>query len=154
MPHWASQCMTWAIYAHFEQIVGKEMNGEILHYWSEPLEGTTGDSHSDIGCSGHFILHTVFCKIFLMVVICAKRNSREFYACVWHRSASKKETDIQMDMPRITVITAYSKGFACTAGPGTVLLYERTEEREGYRKTRKITVMFVYWLVGWLLCAW
>ncbi|XP_042564894.1 cilia- and flagella-associated protein 57 [Clupea harengus] len=56
------------------------------------------------------------------------------------RSASKKETDIQMDMPRITVITAYSKGFACTAGPGTVLLYERTEEREGYRKTRKITI--------------
>lgn len=43
-------------------------------------------------------------------------------------------------LPRVTVITAYSKGFACSAGPGTVYLFERTDDKDNYRKTREIRV--------------
>ncbi|XP_042164207.1 cilia- and flagella-associated protein 57 [Oncorhynchus tshawytscha] len=43
-------------------------------------------------------------------------------------------------MPRITAITSYSKGFACSAGPGTVCLFEKTEEKDNYRKTREIRI--------------
>ncbi|XP_062412142.1 cilia- and flagella-associated protein 57-like [Sardina pilchardus] len=56
------------------------------------------------------------------------------------RSTRQKEMDIQTEMPRVTVITAYSKGFACAAGPGKVLLFERTEENDHYRKTREIRI--------------
>ncbi|XP_041912329.1 cilia- and flagella-associated protein 57-like isoform X1 [Alosa sapidissima] len=56
------------------------------------------------------------------------------------RSASLKKKEIQTEMPRVTVITAYSKGFACAAGPGKVLLYEKTEEKDHYRKTREIRI--------------
>lgn len=43
-------------------------------------------------------------------------------------------------MPRVTVIKAYSKGFACSAGPGTVCLFEKTEEKDNYRQIREIKV--------------
>ncbi|XP_072543115.1 cilia- and flagella-associated protein 57 isoform X2 [Salminus brasiliensis] len=43
-------------------------------------------------------------------------------------------------LSRVTAITAYSKGFACSAGPGTVCLFEKTEEKDGYRKTREIKI--------------
>uniref|UniRef100_A0A4W5P762 Cilia and flagella associated protein 57 n=1 Tax=Hucho hucho TaxID=62062 RepID=A0A4W5P762_9TELE len=43
-------------------------------------------------------------------------------------------------LPRVTVITAYSKGFACSAGPGTVCLFERTDDKDNYRKTREIRI--------------
>ncbi|XP_047677974.1 cilia- and flagella-associated protein 57 isoform X2 [Tachysurus fulvidraco] len=43
-------------------------------------------------------------------------------------------------MPRVTVIKAYSKGFACSAGPGTVCLFEKTEEKNNYRQIREIRI--------------
>ncbi|XP_060782965.1 cilia- and flagella-associated protein 57 [Neoarius graeffei] len=43
-------------------------------------------------------------------------------------------------MPRVTVIKAYSKGFACSAGPGTVCLFEKTEEKDNYRQIREIKI--------------
>ncbi|XP_053484612.1 cilia- and flagella-associated protein 57 isoform X3 [Ictalurus furcatus] len=43
-------------------------------------------------------------------------------------------------MPRVTAIKAYSKGFACSAGPGTVCLFEKTEEKGGYRQIREIRI--------------
>ncbi|KAM4604692.1 cilia- and flagella-associated protein 57 [Polymixia lowei] len=43
-------------------------------------------------------------------------------------------------VPRITAILSYSKGFACSAGPGTVCLFEKTEEKDSYRKTREIQI--------------
>lgn len=39
---------------------------------------------------------------------------------------------------RITAILSYSKGFACSMGPGTVCLFEKTED--SYRKSREIKV--------------
>uniref|UniRef100_A0A6Q2XMB8 Cilia- and flagella-associated protein 57 n=1 Tax=Esox lucius TaxID=8010 RepID=A0A6Q2XMB8_ESOLU len=46
----------------------------------------------------------------------------------------------QVRAPRVTAITAYSKGFVCSAGPGTVCLFEKTEEKDNYRKTREIKI--------------
>uniref|UniRef100_A0A8K9XMZ8 EML-like second beta-propeller domain-containing protein n=1 Tax=Oncorhynchus mykiss TaxID=8022 RepID=A0A8K9XMZ8_ONCMY len=52
----------------------------------------------------------------------------------------KSEGAAPSRMPRITAITSYSKGFACSAGPGTVCLFEKTEEKDNYRKTREIRI--------------
>lgn len=38
----------------------------------------------------------------------------------------------------ITSIIAYSKGLACSGGKGTVHLFEKTEDKESYRKSREI----------------
>uniref|UniRef100_A0A8D2ITN9 Cilia and flagella associated protein 57 n=1 Tax=Varanus komodoensis TaxID=61221 RepID=A0A8D2ITN9_VARKO len=46
----------------------------------------------------------------------------------------------QMSLPQISAIAAYSKGFACSAGPGLVLLFEKSEEKEGYRECRQIRI--------------
>ncbi|XP_071773803.2 cilia and flagella associated protein 57 [Centroberyx gerrardi] len=41
--------------------------------------------------------------------------------------------------PRVTAILSYSKGFACSAGPSTICLYEKNED-DSYRKTREIRI--------------
>ncbi|KAM9364883.1 cilia- and flagella-associated protein 57 [Pholidichthys leucotaenia] len=41
--------------------------------------------------------------------------------------------------PRITAILSYSRGFACSMGPGTVCLFEKME-KDGYRKSREIKI--------------
>ncbi|XP_023117095.2 cilia- and flagella-associated protein 57 [Amphiprion ocellaris] len=55
----------------------------------------------------------------------------------------KKITDSDVDespaVPRITAILSYSKGFACSYGPGTVCLFEKTQE-DSYRKSREIQI--------------
>lgn len=43
----------------------------------------------------------------------------------------------------ITSIIAYSKGLACSGGKGTVHLFEKTEDKESYRKSREIKVKSV-----------
>ncbi|KAA0718887.1 Cilia- and flagella-associated protein 57 [Triplophysa tibetana] len=43
-------------------------------------------------------------------------------------------------LPRVTAIVGYSKGFVCSAGPGTVCLFEKTEETDQYKKTKKIKI--------------
>lgn len=57
---------------------------------------------------------------------------------------AKSEGAAPARMPRVTAITSYSKGFACSAGPGTVCLFEKTEEKDNYRKTREIRVMSMF----------
>uniref|UniRef100_A0A3Q4HXN8 Cilia and flagella associated protein 57 n=1 Tax=Neolamprologus brichardi TaxID=32507 RepID=A0A3Q4HXN8_NEOBR len=42
-------------------------------------------------------------------------------------------------VPSITAILSYSKGFACSRGPGTVFLFVQTDEN-GYRKAREIKI--------------
>lgn len=55
----------------------------------------------------------------------------------------KKITDADVDegpnVPRITAILSYSKGFACSLGSGTVCLFEKNEE-DSYRRSREIRV--------------
>ncbi|XP_068567972.1 cilia- and flagella-associated protein 57 isoform X2 [Cebidichthys violaceus] len=56
------------------------------------------------------------------------------------RVEMKKITDGDVDEgPRVTAILSYSKGFACSLGPGTVCLFERDEE-DGYRRSRDIRI--------------
>ncbi|XP_060235695.1 cilia- and flagella-associated protein 57 [Meriones unguiculatus] len=46
----------------------------------------------------------------------------------------------QMAMPQVFAIAAYSKGFACSAGPGRVLLFEKVEDKDFYRESREIRI--------------
>uniref|UniRef100_H2N7Q7 Cilia- and flagella-associated protein 57 n=1 Tax=Pongo abelii TaxID=9601 RepID=H2N7Q7_PONAB len=46
----------------------------------------------------------------------------------------------QTSMPQVFAIAAYSKGFACSAGPGRVLLFEKMEEKDFYRESREIRI--------------
>uniref|UniRef100_A0A5F9C0V8 Cilia and flagella associated protein 57 n=1 Tax=Oryctolagus cuniculus TaxID=9986 RepID=A0A5F9C0V8_RABIT len=46
----------------------------------------------------------------------------------------------QLSMPQVFTIAAYSKGFACSAGPGRVLLFEKIEEKDFYRESREIRI--------------
>lgn len=43
--------------------------------------------------------------------------------------------------PRITAIVSSSKGFACSAGHGVVVVYEKTEDKDSYKKSREIRVI-------------
>uniref|UniRef100_A0A8C2IX30 Cilia- and flagella-associated protein 57-like n=1 Tax=Cyprinus carpio TaxID=7962 RepID=A0A8C2IX30_CYPCA len=43
-------------------------------------------------------------------------------------------------LPRVTAIVGYSNGFACSAGPGTVCLFEKREEEDQYKKTKEIKI--------------
>ena len=42
--------------------------------------------------------------------------------------------------PQISSLVAYSKGFACACGPGVVYLYEKTDDKEFFKKIREIKV--------------
>ncbi|XP_071953862.1 cilia- and flagella-associated protein 57-like isoform X1 [Antedon mediterranea] len=42
--------------------------------------------------------------------------------------------------PPVTAIVAYSKGFACSGGIGTVHLFEKTEDKDNYKKGREIKI--------------
>lgn len=42
--------------------------------------------------------------------------------------------------PQITAIVAYSKGFACACGPGTVFLFEKTDDKDFFKKSREIKI--------------
>ncbi|KAM9501173.1 cilia- and flagella-associated protein 57 [Clarias gariepinus] len=54
---------------------------------------------------------------------------------------TQDETSSDHDsMPQVTAIKAYSKGFACSAGPGTVCLFEKTEEKCSYRQIKEIRI--------------
>lgn len=61
-----------------------------------------------------------------------------------------KDTDVDEGptVSRITAILSYSKGFACSVGPGSVCLFEKTEE-DGYRKSREIRVSVYTYREQW-----
>jgi len=42
----------------------------------------------------------------------------------------------------VSAIVAFSKGFACASGPGTVHIFEKSDDKEFYRKTREIQVQY------------
>lgn len=41
--------------------------------------------------------------------------------------------------PQITSIVAFSKGFACSCGPGTVAWFEKTDDKEYFKKVCDIS---------------
>ncbi|CAB4004810.1 cilia- and flagella-associated 57-like, partial [Paramuricea clavata] len=51
------------------------------------------------------------------------------------------EADSSQDLlPKVTSIAAFSKGFVCSGGAGFVHLFEKTDEKDGFKKTREIKV--------------
>jgi len=52
----------------------------------------------------------------------------------------KPEDEVSMGPPQITAIVAYSKGFACACGPGVVHLFEKTDDKDFFKKAREIRV--------------
>ena len=42
--------------------------------------------------------------------------------------------------PEITSIVAYSKGFACACGAGLVQLFEKTDDKEFFKKNREVRI--------------
>ncbi|XP_017656671.1 cilia- and flagella-associated protein 57 isoform X2 [Nannospalax galili] len=45
-----------------------------------------------------------------------------------------------LGLPQVFAIAAYSKGFACSAGKGRVLLFEKVEDKDFYRESREIRI--------------
>lgn len=43
-------------------------------------------------------------------------------------------------LPKVTSIAAFSKGFVCSGGAGVVHLFEKSDDKEGYKKSREIKV--------------
>ncbi|MCJ8750012.1 hypothetical protein PDJAM_G00194050 [Pangasius djambal] len=60
------------------------------------------------------------------------------------RQTEERDSDVitssPTELPRVTAITRYSTGFACSAGPGLICLYEETKEKDSYRKTAEIRI--------------
>lgn len=50
-----------------------------------------------------------------------------------------KDSEVDESCFRVTAVISLSKGFACSAGPGTVCLFEKTKE-DGYRKSQDILI--------------
>lgn len=40
----------------------------------------------------------------------------------------------------VTALVSFSKGFACAFGYGTVYMYEKTEDKDTYKRIREIKV--------------
>ncbi|XP_026915256.2 cilia- and flagella-associated protein 57 isoform X1 [Acinonyx jubatus] len=57
-----------------------------------------------------------------------------------YEQVMKASNNSQLAMPQVFAIAAYSKGFACAAGPGRVLLFEKMEEKDIYRESREIRI--------------
>ncbi|KAK7099818.1 cilia- and flagella-associated protein 57-like [Littorina saxatilis] len=52
----------------------------------------------------------------------------------------KSEDSSASGSTQITAIVAYSKGFACACGPGTVYLFEKTDDKDFFKKAREIKI--------------
>ena len=55
--------------------------------------------------------------------------------------ASVPESGISVDSPpQVTCVIAFSKGFICSGGAGTVHLFEKTDDKDIYKKAREIKI--------------
>lgn len=50
------------------------------------------------------------------------------------------ELELPQAPPNVSSIVSYSKGFACAVGHGTVLLFEKTDDKEYFKRTREIKI--------------
>ncbi|XP_074640882.1 cilia- and flagella-associated protein 57-like [Tubulanus polymorphus] len=70
----------------------------------------------------------------------------EFQIALSQKDGEKERSSITEDdtthkgPPQITTIVSFSKGFACSYGPGIVLLYEKTDDKDYFRKSKEIRV--------------
>jgi len=62
------------------------------------------------------------------------------FLCFGNRSP---ETDQPIDSSghaSVTAVVVFSKGFACACGQSVVHLFEKSDDKESYRKTKEIQV--------------
>ncbi|KAH3831997.1 cilia- and flagella-associated protein 57-like [Dreissena polymorpha] len=52
----------------------------------------------------------------------------------------KSDDEVSTGPPQITAIVAYSKGFACACGLGLVHLFEKTDDKDFFKKGREIRI--------------
>jgi len=57
-----------------------------------------------------------------------------------NRSLETDQPVVSSGPPYITALVAFSKGFACAYGQSVVHLFEKSEDKDHYRKTREIRV--------------
>ena len=58
--------------------------------------------------------------------------------CIYIFLSSRSANGQDAVSSQITAIVSYSKGFACTCGLGTVFLFEKTDDRDYFKKTREV----------------
>uniref|UniRef100_A0A8C1LC29 Cilia- and flagella-associated protein 57-like n=1 Tax=Cyprinus carpio TaxID=7962 RepID=A0A8C1LC29_CYPCA len=69
------------------------------------------------------------------------RTIREISEVIYLIQSEKQDCNETFStLPRVTAIVGYSNGFACSAGPGTVCLFEKREEEDQYKKTKEIKI--------------
>ncbi len=76
--------------------------------------------------------------------------------CVCFRTVSSlTDTDpvYTAGPPEITSIVAYSKGFACACGPGSVNLFEKTDDKDFFKKAREIKVSLLLTAIHWVVIS-
>ncbi|KAL4237175.1 Cilia- and flagella-associated protein 57 [Mactra antiquata] len=70
----------------------------------------------------------------------AGEMKHEFNIAAMERDKKPGEEEVATGPPQITAIVAYSKGFACACGPGTVHLFEKTDDKDFFKKAREIKI--------------
>ncbi len=88
--------------------------------------------------NGYYICKTLTYKMSWMciTVICV--------CCSCSQSEKQDSNETSSTLPRVTAVVGYSNGFACSAGPGTVCLFEKREEEDQYKKTKEIKVNDIF----------
>lgn len=76
--------------------------------------------------------------VFYVVTVPFNSEIKFRFFCSFIRKPGEEE--VPLGPPQITAIVAYSKGFACACGPGTVHLYEKTDDKDFFKKAREIKV--------------
>ena len=73
-----------------------------------------------------------------------KRICSHFVVIYFSRGNSSNISDAESSLntgpPQISALVAYSKGFACACGAGTVYLFEKTDDKDFFKKVREIKV--------------
>lgn len=57
------------------------------------------------------------------------------------RSTSALSEPQSLGPPQVTSIVSFSKGFACSCGPGCVAWFEKTDDKEYFKKVRMVSIM-------------
>lgn len=70
----------------------------------------------------------------------AGEMKHEFNIAAQEKEKKPGEEEVSMGPPQITAIVSYSKGFACACGPGTVHLFEKTDDKDFFKKAREIKI--------------
>ena len=88
----------------------------------------------DAACNVH-VVHALYTYVMLQSLWPV------LYILFRQSMASVPESGISQDaLPQVTCIIAFSKGFICSGGAGTVHLFEKTEEKDFYKKAREIKI--------------